>query len=98
MDKKLLKMSVEMENGEIREFSGEGVVLCALTDNDDRTEVSGGVIGKFNMNAIRALIRWQQEAMGDEWMAASAMIAMEKLLGKTHGTENIIKQDMSANS
>lgn len=41
------------------------------------------------------MIRWQQEALGDKWMAANAMVAMEELMGITPGTESIIKQDMS---
>lgn len=42
MDKKILKVSLEMEDGEICEFTGECVMCCAITDDDDRTEVHGG--------------------------------------------------------
>ena len=95
MDKKILKVSLEMKDGEIREFTGGCVMCCAITDDDDCTEVHGGVVDNLNMDGIRSMIRWQQETLGDEWMAANVMVAMEKLMGITHETESIIKQDMS---
>lgn len=44
MENKLLKVIAVMEDGEQKEFEGEGIVAYAITDDGKSTRVNGGLL------------------------------------------------------
>lgn len=87
MENKLLKVIVVTEDGEQKEFEGEGIVAYAITDTGDQTRAHGGVIGKFDDRCVNALIACLEESFEERWTRVDMMRKMKRLLGLKDGEE-----------
>ena len=91
MENKMLKVIVVMEDGTRKEFEGEGIVACAITDTGEATSANGEVIGVFNDNCVGALITCLEESFAERWARVDLMRKMKKLLGIEDREEHIEK-------
>lgn len=93
MENKMVKAILVMEDGSQKEYEGEGVVICAVTTDEEKTSVTttGCVHGNFNLVSIVGIHEMMTESFDNEWAKADIIHSMEhiqNMLAKDEDTED----------
>lgn len=70
MGKKMVKAILIMEDGSQKEYEGEGMVICAVTDDMGKkgTNVHCGVLGNFSTSSVFAIYKQMAKVFKEDWV------------------------------